>query len=69
MTGKGSKPRPFDRARFDANFDGIKWRKKPPCRHDYKNAVLCGVLEWRCPDCGADISFGKVMLIEAQGWK
>ena len=65
--GKGDKPRPFDKARFDANYSGINWRRK--CSHDYKNAVLCGVLEWRCPDCGADISFGKVMLIEAQGWK
>ena len=69
MTGKGSKPRPFDRARFDANFDGIQWKKKPPCQHDYVNAVRRGRLDYRCPDCGADVTFGVVMLKEAEGWK
>ena len=27
--GKGSKPRPYNKRKYDANFDSIKWKKKP----------------------------------------
>lgn len=28
--GKGDKVRPFDRARYEANFDSINWKRKQP---------------------------------------
>ena len=38
--GKGSSPRQVDKARYDKNFDEIKWKKKK-CKHGYAKGINC----------------------------
>ena len=37
-----------------------------PNGHDYENAEHRGRADWRCPDCGADITLELVLLREMQ---
>ena len=58
--GKGSKRRPTDTDRFDANYDRIDWSKRqqpecPMCQRRHAPGVDCCDVETECIECGTKV--------------
>lgn len=54
MAGKGSKPRPVDPKTYAANFDAIRWPKRPaPPPSDLRPPISGPLPTDTCPKCGS----------------